>query len=45
MAGGKVQAAVAGDYPVCQVHPNINQVSAVDGDQITVHFNKPAVVI
>lgn len=45
MAGGKVQAAVSGDYPICQVHPNINQVSAVDGDQITVNFNKPAVVI
>lgn len=45
MAGGKVQAAVAGDYPVCAVVPNINQVSAVDGDQIQVTFSRPSTVI
>jgi hypothetical protein len=45
MAGGKVQAAVAGDYPVCAAVPNINQVSAVDGDQIQVTFSRPSTVI
>ena len=43
--GGKVQAAVAGDYPVCAVVPNINQVSAADGDQIQVTFSRPSTVI
>lgn len=43
---GKVQiAASAGEYVVCRVLPNVNQVSAVDGDQIRVLFTGPSIVV
>ena len=43
---GKAQiAATAGEYPVCRVLPNVNQVSAVDGDQIRVLFTGPSIVV
>jgi hypothetical protein len=41
---GKVEAAVSTDYPLCRVLPNVNQVSAVDGDEIEVYFNGPSVL-
>lgn len=44
--GGKAQiGASAGEYPVCRVLPNVNQVSAVDGDQIRVLFFGPSIVV
>lgn len=42
--GGKVKVAVSTDFPVCRVLPNVNQVSAVDGDEIEVYFNGPFVL-
>ena len=41
---GKLKASVATNFPIAQVRPNINQVSAVDGDEITVFFSGPSVV-
>ena len=40
-AGGAVAASVATNYPVARVIPNINQVSSVAGEQITVLFHGP----
>lgn len=45
---GKLQAAEAGDttfYPVCRVIPNINQISAADGEQIEVFFFGPTTLV
>lgn len=41
-AAGKMVPAVALDYPTARCQANINQVSAVAGDQITVLFHGPA---
>tara|TARA_R100000655_G_scaffold84881_1_gene124518 strand:+ start:577 stop:963 length:387 start_codon:yes stop_codon:yes gene_type:complete len=42
--GGKVETVAAGDFAVCRMIPNINQTSAVSGDQITVLFVGPTIV-
>jgi len=41
---GRVEIVAAGDFAVCRMIPNINQKSAVAGDQIQVMFLGPIVV-
>lgn len=41
---GRVEAVATGDFAVCRMIPNINQKSAVAGDQIQVMFLGPIVV-
>lgn len=43
-ATGRVEPVASGDFAVCRMIPNINQKSAVAGDQIQVMFLGPVVV-
>lgn len=44
LSGGKVETVAQGDFAVCRMIPNINQVAAANGDQITVLFIGPTIV-
>ena len=41
---GRVEVVASGDFAVCRMIPNINQKTAVAGDQIQVMFLGPVVV-
>tara|TARA_R100001460_G_scaffold47300_1_gene85026 strand:+ start:348 stop:740 length:393 start_codon:yes stop_codon:yes gene_type:complete len=43
-ATGRVEPVASGDFAVCRMIPNINQKSAVAGDQIQVMFLGPVIV-